>query len=105
MWKDSTLGLDIIENKINPQDLVLKDIKEFASEEMKEKWKIQEEIAKDKSRTDYNIESRIAKGNGFYKCPKCKSQSTDFFLLQTRSSDEPMTTFASCFACGNNWKF
>lgn len=27
------------------------------------------------------------------------------FAHQTRSADEPMTTFVTCTNCGNKWKF
>jgi DNA-directed RNA polymerase subunit M/transcription elongation factor TFIIS len=40
---------------------------------------------------------------GNYKC-KCGSNKTYFYQLQTRSSDEPMTTFITCIKCGNKWK-
>jgi DNA-directed RNA polymerase subunit M/transcription elongation factor TFIIS len=43
--------------------------------------------------------------DGILKCGKCKSLKTSYFQLQTRSADEPMTTFANCKACGNRWKF
>ena len=42
---------------------------------------------------------------GIFKCGKCKSKKTTYFQLQTRSADEPMTTFVNCKDCGNNWKF
>lgn len=42
---------------------------------------------------------------GAFRCGKCKSMKTDYYQLQTRSADEPMTTFVSCRDCGNRWKF
>lgn len=41
---------------------------------------------------------------GFFTCGKCKKNYTEFFQLQTRSADEPMTTFVSCLICGNRWR-
>jgi len=41
---------------------------------------------------------------GFFTCAKCKSKKTTYYQLQTRSADEPMTTFVSCLNCGKNWK-
>jgi len=41
---------------------------------------------------------------GMFKCGKCKSKKTDYYQLQTRSADEPMTTYVTCMACGNRWK-
>ena len=40
-----------------------------------------------------------------FKCSKCKSKKCTFYQLQTRSADEPMTTFVTCLDCGNRWKF
>jgi len=41
---------------------------------------------------------------GQFKCGKCKSKKTDYYQLQTRSADEPMTTYVTCKSCGNRWK-
>jgi hypothetical protein len=41
---------------------------------------------------------------GMFTCGRCKSKRTTFYLLQTRSADEPMTAFITCLACGNRWK-
>lgn len=43
--------------------------------------------------------------DGMFTCGKCKSRKTTYFQLQTRSADEPMTTFVRCVNCGNRWKF
>ena len=40
-----------------------------------------------------------------FKCGKCKMRKTTYYQLQTRSADEPMTTFVKCLECGNRWKF
>lgn len=42
---------------------------------------------------------------GAFRCGKCKSMKTDYYQLQTRSADEPMTTYVTCRCCGNRWKF
>lgn len=38
------------------------------------------------------------------KCGKCKKNKISYYELQTRSADEPITTFYSCLVCGNKWK-
>lgn len=43
--------------------------------------------------------------DGFFKCGKCKSMKTTYTQAQTRSADEPMTTFVTCLNCCNRWKF
>ncbi|KAI9102467.1 transcription factor S-II, central domain-containing protein [Phlyctochytrium arcticum] len=40
-----------------------------------------------------------------FQCGKCKQRKTKYFQMQTRSADEPMTTFVTCVHCGNKWKF
>ena len=40
-----------------------------------------------------------------FKCGKCKQRKCTYYQLQTRSADEPMTTFVTCVECGNRWKF
>jgi transcription elongation factor S-II len=42
---------------------------------------------------------------GMFKCRKCKTWKTVYEQKQTRSADEPMTTFVTCLNCENRWKF
>jgi transcription elongation factor S-II len=42
--------------------------------------------------------------DGMFKCNKCKSMKTVYYQMQTRSADEPMTTYVTCTNCGNKWK-
>jgi DNA-directed RNA polymerase subunit M/transcription elongation factor TFIIS len=41
---------------------------------------------------------------GLFKCGKCKSKKTTYYQMQTRSADEPMTTYVTCMNCGCKWK-
>lgn len=38
------------------------------------------------------------------KCGKCKKNKISYYELQTRSADEPLTTYFSCILCGHRWK-
>ncbi|KAJ6798635.1 transcription elongation factor TFIIS [Iris pallida] len=40
-----------------------------------------------------------------FKCGRCGQRKTTYYQLQTRSADEPMTTFVTCVNCNNHWKF
>jgi len=40
---------------------------------------------------------------GLNECNKCGSKKTWSFSKQTRSADEPTTTFCKCVMCGNSW--
>jgi DNA-directed RNA polymerase subunit M/transcription elongation factor TFIIS len=52
-----------------------------------------------------NIKNPSEKPDGMIKCRKCKSMKTDYYQLQTRSADEPMTTYVTCHNCEHRWKF
>jgi DNA-directed RNA polymerase subunit M/transcription elongation factor TFIIS len=66
------------------------------------KWKplIDAKIARDKNATEINL----AAATDDYHCFKCHKNVTTYYQQQTRSADEPMTTFISCLNCGNAWK-
>jgi len=37
------------------------------------------------------------------RCGKCKQNQVDYYEMQTRGADEPMTVFAHCLHCGKRW--
>jgi len=53
----------------------------------------------------YLIDKKIKReeSEGFF-CFKCKKRKCSYYQMQTRSADEPMTTFVTCLLCGNNWQ-
>jgi transcription elongation factor S-II len=51
------------------------------------------------------IRAKDAEYEGVFMCMKCKSKKTTYHQLQTRSADEPMTTYVECKNCNNRWKF
>ena len=40
-----------------------------------------------------------------FRCGKCRQYKCTYYQMQTRSADEPMTTFVQCVNCGNRWRF
>ena len=38
------------------------------------------------------------------ECGGCKKKMVSYTQAQTRSADEPMTTFCECMNCGKRWK-
>jgi len=67
-----------------------------------EKWKklIDDKKVRDKQKYEPNIEASTDN----FTCNKCKSKKCTYYQLQTRSADEPMTTFVTCLECGKRWK-
>lgn len=66
------------------------------------KW--QELISNIKEDTSNIVPKEEIPENGMFTCFKCKSTKTTYHQTQTRSCDEPMSTFVRCI-CGNRWKF
>lgn len=42
--------------------------------------------------------------DGMFTCNRCKSKKTVYYQMQTRSADEPMTTYVTCTNCNTKWK-
>jgi transcription elongation factor S-II len=61
-------------------------------------------IQEKKIRDDNKYEPKLEASTDNFKCWKCKSKKCTYYQLQTRSADEPMTTFVNCLDCGNRWK-
>lgn len=71
---------------------------------MNEEYKKEIEDMKERKERNKINESK-EKPDGMFKCNKCKSKKTTYYQLQTRSADEPMTTFVQCLICDNRFKF
>ena len=61
---------------------------------------IEEKIKRDKCKYETTIEA----ATDSFKCRKCHSNKCTYYQMQTRSADEPMTTFVTCLDCGNRFK-
>lgn len=67
-----------------------------------EKWNKLIEI---KSKRDKNkFETNMAAATDVFTCRKCKGNQCTYYQMQTRSADEPMTTFVTCILCFTRWK-
>lgn len=67
------------------------------------RWRdiIQNIIEKEKA-----MYTKKATASIFMFCSGCKQKTKcDYYQLQTRSADEPMTTFVTCLECDKRWKF
>ncbi|KAL2339489.1 hypothetical protein Fmac_007429 [Flemingia macrophylla] len=86
---------------VEPEQLINMSTAEMASEQRKqENQKITEKAlfecergAQPKATTDQ------------FKCGRCGQRKCTYYQMQTRSADEPMTTYVTCCVCNNRWKF
>lgn len=62
---------------------------------------LQERLARSMKKDYFKQEEKV---EGFFACRKCKKRETSYYQLQTRSADEPMTTFVTCHNCDLRWK-
>jgi len=60
-------------------------------------------ILKNKKKMEM-LSVKYEQGTSMFKCGKCKEKNCTYFQMQTRSADEPMTTFVTCMTCQNRWK-
>ena len=96
--KHKPLLAKIINKKIKPQEIVFMNYDELQPN----KWK---ELKDEKmTRLENRYFPKIEASTDNFKCRKCKSKKCTYYQLQTRSADEPMTTFVTCIDCGNRWK-
>ena len=92
----------LLTGEIAPSRVALLKPDEMASEE--------QQLALSEQDKETLYHSRLAEQpatKGIFQCPKanCKSDIVRFVQAQTRSGDEPMTTFCTCVSCGFRWKF
>lgn len=91
-----SLKKKILNNEINPKIIAFMS----PSQIFPEKW---ENIIKKKEYIELR-ENNVAYSDT-YKCKRCGEAKCKISLIQTRSGDEPMTTFVSCLVCHNTTKY
>ncbi|XP_047395833.1 transcription elongation factor A protein 2 isoform X2 [Sciurus carolinensis] len=98
--KNPDLRRNVLCGAITPQQIAVMTSEEMASDELKE---IRKAMTKEAIR-----EHQMARTGGtqtdLFTCGKCRKKNCTYTQVQTRSSDEPMTTFVVCNECGNRWK-
>lgn len=95
--KNKNLMKRLLDNEFTEFELSLLDSKHLFPEKWLENWEKHgpKELIIDKKDT----------ADGLFKCGKCKTYKTTYYQMQTRSADEPATTFVTCLNCDNRWKF
>lgn len=98
---NSTLRSSIMNDTIPVPQLVTMNSAEIAPPELKQEMEEMKKTNMFLARAAGNIKAETDQ----FRCGKCKKRRTSYYQMQTRSADEPMTTFVECLECGNRWKF
>jgi len=92
-----------VKNMLKSRKFKSQELANLSHQELnKTKWSALLEAKKLKDENKYMPKLEASTDN--YTCGNCKSKKCTYFQLQTRSADEPMTTFVTCLDCGKRWK-
>ena len=98
-----TLKKPEVKDKIDTGVFLCKDMAYKSHQELyPEKWS--EEIENKRIRLENKYFPKIEASTDTFECRRCKKNRCTYYQAQTRSADEPMTTFVTCLDCGNRWK-
>ena len=61
-------------------------------------------VERDMLRAQNAYEMTHVPSTDIFRCGKCRKNRCSYYELQTRSADEPLTTFVRCLECGHSWK-
>ncbi|XP_068125371.1 transcription elongation factor A protein 3-like [Hyperolius riggenbachi] len=99
--KNPSLRRNVLCGIVSTQSIATMTAEEMASDELKE---LRNTLTQEAIR-----EHQMAKTGGTHtdllQCDKCRKKNCTYNQVQTRSADEPMTTFVLCNECGHRWKF
>jgi transcription elongation factor S-II len=96
--KDNELLAKLASKEVKAHEFVY-----MSHQELRPKlWETLIEEKKIKDENKYTPKIEASTDN--FICGKCKSKKCTYYQLQTRSADEPMTTFVTCLDCGNRFK-
>ncbi|KAM6990541.1 transcription elongation factor A protein 1 isoform 1-T1 [Tautogolabrus adspersus] len=99
--KNPNLRRTVLCGSVTPERMAKMTAEEMASDELKE---MRKNLTKEAVR-DHQMATTGGTQTDLFTCGKCKGKCCTYTQVQTRSADEPMTTFVFCNECGNRWKF
>lgn len=94
------LGKRVMSGDILPEKFVVMTDEELKSEDQRKK---EEELEKENMKKA-QVPMAEKSISDSLECGRCKQKKVSYTQAQTRSADEPMTTFCECMNCGHRWK-
>ncbi|XP_034704724.1 transcription elongation factor TFIIS-like [Vitis riparia] len=99
--KNPDLRRKVLLGQVMPERLLEMGPEEMASDRRQR----ENQQIKEKALFDCELGAAPKATTDQFKCGRCGQRKTTYYQLQTRSADEPMTTFVTCVNCNNHWKF
>ncbi|MQM17322.1 hypothetical protein Taro_050290 [Colocasia esculenta] len=99
--KNPDLRRRVLLGHVKPPQLITMTPEEMASDDRKR----QNQQIKDKAIFECERGAPAKATTDQFKCGRCGKRKTTYYQMQTRSADEPMTTYVTCVECNHHWKF
>ncbi|XP_063967933.1 transcription elongation factor S-II-like [Lytechinus pictus] len=99
--KNPELRRMVLNGSIAPEKIASMAAEEMASQAMKQ---MRKNFTKE-AINEHQLAQTEGTRSNLLKCGKCQKKNCTYNQMQTRSADEPMTTFVFCNDCGHRWKF
>ncbi|XP_016143516.1 transcription elongation factor A protein 3 isoform X7 [Sinocyclocheilus grahami] len=99
--KNPNLRKNVLAGAIELSRIAVMTAEEMASDELK----LLRNVLTQEAIREHQMAKTGGTSTDLLQCGKCKKKNCTYNQVQTRSADEPMTTFVLCNECGNRWKF
>ncbi|XP_016357993.1 transcription elongation factor A protein 3-like isoform X9 [Sinocyclocheilus anshuiensis] len=99
--KNPNLRKNVLAGAIELSRIAIMTAEEMASDELK----LLRNVLTQEAIREHQMAKTGGTSTDLLQCGKCKKKNCTYNQVQTRSADEPMTTFVLCNECGNRWKF
>ncbi|XAR55728.1 hypothetical protein NMG60_11035909 [Bertholletia excelsa] len=99
--KNPDLRRKVLLGEVKPERLITMTPEEMASDQRQ----LENKQIKEKALFECERGGPPKATTDQFKCGRCGQRKCTYYQMQTRSADEPMTTFVTCVNCNNHWKF
>lgn len=99
--RKSSIGNSYLKKMVQSEEIPAHNVAFMTPQELfPEHW---EQIQRKIEFCEYKTKNMAASDS--FPCRKCGAKRSHVTQMQTRSADEPMTTFVTCLECGHRFRF
>ena len=100
--KNPDLRRKVLPGEIKPKSLLTMSVEQMASQK-RQRHNIQIQL-KSLKRCMHDADEEEKATTDMFQCSRCRERKCTYYQMQTRSADEPMTTYVTCCKCNKRWK-